>query len=137
MRDRAIRATPAAGGRELHIENVIASQVGMHASPAGPMRKEMKMTARIERPWREDGVTGEEKHDSECKDEAFMRLGAYVGKKSRAASQLPSPSPSPQVRLAAVMFLASVPLFLAPVPVAIALIMPYVPRVAIHVRAVA
>src|SRR3954454_2983216 len=41
------------GRREAHIENVVAGEVGMEASPAVPLRNEVKVAAHIERPRRE------------------------------------------------------------------------------------
>src|SRR5438270_13062132 len=37
-------------GRELHIKDVVAGKVGMHASPAGPRGKDVELAAHIDGP---------------------------------------------------------------------------------------
>ena len=67
VRNVAVGAAPAAGGRELHVENVVAGEFGMHAVPSRPAGNDVKVAAHIESPTAQHCIDGQEHHDAERK----------------------------------------------------------------------
>src|SRR5438270_233974 len=66
-------------GRELHIEDVVAGKLGMHASPAGPLGNDVELAAHIERPRHEQRRNAEPQHDAERKKSQQLDEASLAG----------------------------------------------------------
>jgi hypothetical protein len=73
------RTTAAKIRRDAHVNHIIARDIGMHASPPGPLGIDMEVAAHKKRPWSKNRVYGQEKYSHQCKKDQKARNSASGG----------------------------------------------------------